>query len=565
MFACSHFKDELKGDHFLFRAEILKILIVLCTIQSTLSGQSEFFNCPVDSVTQHPDSIYNPDPCIDVEEIMEELDGGDHCRLIWINLNVHFFVDDDSTNNLITPKGHVVSEANKLAEDLVNEANYYLYLNEIQINQPGAIKLCNPFQYVLRGVYIHIVSSPADVDARSKINIMHQTFGVNKASEFNLYISPCDGCSGAAGGEGGTITYFNLAELGGNILNHEWGHTMGIMHSWREDFLDDTPPIHFDLDRNCDGDYYDIREKEQQCFGKIISSDPAEPGTDGIGMSYNSSTERWYNNINDCLETPPCPTSPCCLDEFQNNNVMAYNACQCAFTYQQLRKTLMQLLSYKCGYINTIQTDRSCWAPSAFISLPKPGQSDYGYCSTCFDFTASYNDQKHRVKVYELSGGNSILVYDPGWVQSPATTLCFKNYGLSIGSGRYLKPGTHYRIELTVGRTNDCIDPVTFSRNFTTGTCEPDVYVPPFSEMIISPNPSSGNIQLNYDAFESEEFAIFAVNQANGQVSLLSNSMYATNEGENEYELLVSSLFNGTYTLFMIGIENNHYQTLVKQ
>jgi hypothetical protein len=89
----------------------------------------------VDSVTQHPDSIYNPDPCIDVEEIMEELDGGDHCRLIWINLNVHFFVDDDSTNNLITPNGHVVSEANKLAEDLVNEANYYLYLNEIA-NKP---------------------------------------------------------------------------------------------------------------------------------------------------------------------------------------------------------------------------------------------------------------------------------------------------------------------------------------------------------------------------------------------------------------------------------------------
>jgi hypothetical protein len=25
------------------------------------------------------------------------------------------------------------------------------------------------------------------------------------------------------------FTYFNLAELGGNILNHEWGHTMGIM------------------------------------------------------------------------------------------------------------------------------------------------------------------------------------------------------------------------------------------------------------------------------------------------------------------------------------------------
>jgi len=70
---------------------------------------------------------------------------------------------------------------------------------------------------------------------------------------------------------------------------------------------------------------------------------------------------------------------------------------------------------------------------------------------------------------------------------------------------------------------------------------------------------------LTYDAFEGEEFAIFAVNQSTAQLSLLSNSMYATANGENEYDLSISSLNNGTYTIFMIGVENNHYQTLLKQ
>ena len=41
--------------------------------------------------------------------------------------------------------------------------------------------------------------------------------------------------------------------------------------------------------------------------------------------------------------------------------------------------------------------------------------------------------------------------------------------------------------------------------------------------------------------------------------------MFSSEEGENEYELSISSLGNGTYTIFMIGIENNFYGTVGKQ
>jgi hypothetical protein len=92
-------------------------------------------------------------------------------------------------------------------------------------------------------------------------------------------------------------------------------------------------------------------------------------------------------------------------------------------------------------------------------------------------------------------------------------------------------------------------------------------YDPPitFCSMIMAPNPATTTVELTYDAFEGEEFSIFAVNLGNSQLSLLCNSMYAENDGENEYEVSVNSLSNGTYAIFLIGIENNYYETLVKQ
>jgi len=527
-------------------------------------AQVQLMTCPHDTLSPFPDTVYNANPCLDVNEILNELEGGDHCRLIWINLNVHFFVLNGSSDQLITPTGHKAIESNRIAEELINDANYLLYRNEIQINQDGSVKLCNPFQYVLKGVYVHSVSSKAEVDAVFNIRKMYNLYGINTSSEFNLFISPCKECSGIAGGLGGNISYFNLELLGGNVLNHEWAHTMGLGHSWNEDGLSDTPPIHFDVDRNCDGDFNDAKELNQQCFGKISSSDLFSPACDNIGMSWNG--KNWFNGINDCLETTPCPTNPCCLDEYQNNNVMAYNACQCSFSYLQIRRILEQLLSYKCDYINTIQMDRGCWALSAFISMPLPDQSNYGNCSTCFDLSASYNDQKHLIRVYELNGPSVILVYNSGWINTPATKVCFKNYGFAQSTGKYLKANTNYKIELSVGRADDCISPVSYSRYFQTGICSPNSWEQfmNFTDLLIFPNPASTSIRFKFDAFEGEEFSVIAMNQETAHISVLNSSSYIGHEGENELEQSVTSLCSGTYSIFLIGIEHNYYKTFIK-
>lgn len=82
--------------------------------------------------------------------------------------------------------------------------------------------------------------------------------------------------------------------------------------------------------------------------------------------------------------------------------------------------------------------------------------------------------------------------------------------------------------------------------------------------MVVTQNSATTSAELTFDDSEGEEFAIFAINQENAQLTLLSNSIYTTNEGENENEVSVNSLNNGTYTIFIIGIEHYYYQTVVK-
>ena len=110
-----------------------------------------------------------------------------------------------------------------------------------------------------------------------------------KSNEFNLFISPCTGCSGIAGGLGGTTTYLNVSLLWGQVLNHEWGHTYGLGHSWINDGISDNPPISFNVDRKLgDGDYNDAKETGQQCFGKITSGGGVNTATDQIGTTWNA-------------------------------------------------------------------------------------------------------------------------------------------------------------------------------------------------------------------------------------------------------------------------------------
>ncbi|MGB3132585.1 MAG: hypothetical protein WBB26_12970, partial [Saprospiraceae bacterium] len=396
--------------------------------------------------------------CIDIDEILAELANGDNCRFIYLNLNVHFFVNSDCTGDLIVPAGKKASEANAIAEKLIDDANYKLYQNFTQWNQTGSVKLCNPFHYVLKGVYIHCDNSPLIFQARELISSIQNLYGINKNSEFNLFISPCFNCSGVAEDIGGSSTGLNLADLTDGALNHEIGHLLGLRHSWRSDGISDTPPLSFELDRNCNGiisNVTDDNETDQQCFNKLVGTDPLHPDYDKIGAPSGS------NGIHDCNETSPCPVHPCCFDQWQNNNTMANNAHQNSFTFGQFKKMLEVLNDFKCELINSINSNRYCPPPNAFISAPLPNTVGSTACSNCFDLTASYNEEKYKIKVYEIVGGMEILVQDRPWVIGNATKICFNNSTtVPIGNFQILKSNTHYKFELIVDRLNpECSDP----------------------------------------------------------------------------------------------------------
>ncbi|MCC7026242.1 MAG: hypothetical protein IT265_04760 [Saprospiraceae bacterium] len=525
--------------------------------------------CGLDSTYVPFDTLQTNNGCIDVQEILDELDNGGNCRLIWINVNVHFFVLNSNLNDLIVPSGMKAKDANKLAEDLIIDANYQFELNPIQKNQSGSIKICNPFRYVLKGVYIHQIADINQAQARpqSRLTQLGITFGINETNEFNLFISPCSGCSGIAEGFGLNFINFNVSDLRGQTLNHEFGHLMDLGHSFEQDGIADTPPLVFDLDRNCDGILSTQNEKGFQCWNKIMAGTPPDPGNDQIGMNFSNG--KYSNGINDCEETSPCPTSPCCLDQWINNNAMAYNAEQNSFTYLQLKQMLEVLLDYKCDYINIIQTETnsSCLTPNAFISDPLPGTNNIYPCSGCFDLSASVNEDKHKIRIYKITNGTEQLVYDSGWKNVKATKICYNNFQqVPIGTNSiYLSSNSNYRLELTVGRFN-CDAIHTSSRLFTTGDCPPNAAYPNSNpgDMDISPNPTSSYLNINFDLQASDQFTLFAFNPLTNQYIELFNSTVISNSGAGNINVSVDQLTSGTYALILIGTEHIYSKSFIK-
>ncbi|MEP7198054.1 MAG: hypothetical protein ABI851_16160 [Saprospiraceae bacterium] len=526
-------------------------------------SKAQNYYCPTSSENYQPDTALLSPGCIDVDEILDELEDGDNCRLIWINVNVHFFVNDDCQGNLIVPSNSKQSEANSIAEGIINAGNYAHYQNEVQKNQQGSVKLCNPFQYVLKGVYIHCEDD--NIDARYNITGFNARFGVNVNSELNLYIAPCTNCTGIASGIGETNSAMSIIFLSGGNINHEFGHLMNLDHSWINDKISDTPPLSFDLDRNCDGDLFDLKEIEQQCWNKINGSDPVNVETDQIGM--NSSGSRFYNGVNDCSEQSPCPPSPCCQDQWINNNTMAYNAAQNSFTYLQLKQMLMNLNNYKCEFINSIKTDRSCAPPAAFISDALPGITNNNPCKNCFDLSASFNEERYKIKLYKIINSVEQLVQETSWITGQADKICFTN-GSYVGN-HFLIPNTTYRLELIVGRLDgNCEDTDINSKMFTTSGCDTDQSQtgnPTYQSMIISPNPGTTTAQLSFDANVNEDFTIFGVRQSTGQLSEIIHSYIASEEGTQSVEINTNGLASGTYSILCIGTYHNYYRNWVKQ
>jgi hypothetical protein len=228
----------------------------------------------------------------------------DHTPMKYIRVNVHFMNASDSTRNFNYPEGV------KKAHALVNSANY-----DIATNDKLFLPLSNdipalPPQYRLKitprpgvpgdeGVYFHYDDDlyyyvmRGRHDNRSKRKVI-DTYGVGLDTILNIFIMPHHPDSAASPTYNtyfGGIALRNGVKVTGwfengvnewsvrAVLNHEIGHILTLMHTWAyNDGCDDTP-------------------HHPKCWNYT--------------------------------EEPPC-------DSLVSNNVMDYNAWQCAWSPCQI-------------------------------------------------------------------------------------------------------------------------------------------------------------------------------------------------------------------------------------
>lgn len=491
------------------------ILTILFTVSILNFVNSQEISCGVTAPMQQ--DADRATPCFDVEELLANCENG---TKIYMRVNLHFFTNDNCEGN-IQQTTKTQEDIYLTADDFIKEANNALENNQRQWTVETTIP-CNPLRYVLAGVYIHCKSN-ADGE---KFETLHQVYGVNKDTEINYYIA---NYPGSVSGEA-SYTFGNIEGLSVGLLNHELGHSFSLDHSWyNESGITDTPNLTYEWDVNCDGDTNDsIDKKNAQCYNLI---------DDGETDSNN-------NKKYDCAEVFPCTPHPCCSWSNINNNVMAYNAYQNAYTPQQINKLLNHIAnnSTKCDMIEVIG---ECAPPKALAGqTPSTLQND-NPCNECIYFSGSSNEIKYKYDLYEGIGDGKTCILTKGWTNGEAFKFCYSvgKYGVS----NKLKPNTTYSIKLSI--ENACGEQDEVEYTFTTGGVDCKLEI---NKVPAYPDPTEGYLRINYNSPISENVSIKAYHVLTGNSTTLNDNFPIIN-GENEIDLDLSSMQDGTYFIIISG------------
>ncbi|HRG41335.1 MAG TPA: hypothetical protein PLC27_08035 [Saprospiraceae bacterium] len=457
-------------------------------------------------------------PCFDVEELLANCENG---TKIYMRVNLHFFTNDNCEGNI--QQTDIKQEDIFLkADEFIEEANKALENNQKQWIVGTTIP-CNPLRYMLAGVYIHCRSNAI---GGFDVEKLYNEYGINKSTEINYFVADFPGSYNGIG----YGTYGSIDGLGIGLINHELGHTFTLDHSWYNELgITDTPNLTYDWDVNCDGDTNDAEDKnDAQCWSFI----------DGGKTDLNN------NGKYDCAEVFPCTPHPCCDWSNINNNVMAYNAYQSAYTPQQINKLLNHIAnnSTKCNMIEVIG---EC-APSKALAGQTPSTlHNENPCNECIYFSGSSNEIKYKYDLYEGIGDGKTCILTKGWTNGEAYKFC---YGVGkYGVSNKLKPNTTYNIKLTI--ENACGEQDEVEYTFTTGgvDCKLEINkVPAF------PDPTEGYLRINYNSPISENVNIKAYHALTGNSTTLHDNFPIIN-GENEIDLDLSSMQDGTYFIIISG------------
>ncbi len=374
--------------NFYTMKKIFKILLLMFVFANSLFAQQSIpEGSDIVPAQLAPDYPTSPsDHCFDIEYVQ------DNCIPVYINVNVHFFLDDNCQGNIATAPGVNANlnptNAFEIAEQIINDANAFfegMSSNSQGLNYQwnteahGATTTssqCIPIRYVLKGTRIHCNTNAQSTGL--SFSDFNNSF-VNGGTEINIFVSNVNG--GANG-----FTWLNsngivTENLSAAVLNHEVGHSLNLDHTFSNwgDGCDDTWDYDWTWDSDCN-------ESTNASGTNCWSSEPT------------------FNGLNACDLTYFCVAHPCCDWSAQNNNLMAYSAWAAnpvysALTSCQITTMLTNLAEYKCDFIEV----GGCPPPSAFVgTVPQPANSSK--CQTCFYLNGSYNESGYELDILRPNG-----------------------------------------------------------------------------------------------------------------------------------------------------------------
>ena len=472
------------------------------------------------------------EPCFDIDSIQI------NCTPVYINVNVHFFLNDNCEGNMATAPG-VSGNLNplnafKLSEDYINNANAFyetMSNNNLGLNYQwnavangadSTVAQCIPFRYVLKGVRIHCNSN---AQSTNTIFTKFNNFFINSDSEINIFFSNVNGSANGFS----HYNYFGVVvELFHyNLLHHEIAHALDVVHPFEMDEeCDDTWGYSWTWDKNCDG-IIDLRNNN--CW----NDQPIVDGKDA------------------CLEF--CTPHPCCDESIQSNNIMAYSAWAenpelAALTPCQIRTMLNNLATKKCEYIQV----GGCPPPSAFIgTIPRPTGNNK--CETCFYLNGSFNESAYEMSI--LRPDESIVIAT-NILPGQAKKYCIRPISNKFGVPKWpygLQSGVEYTMKLKVYSYCDDEDETEFK--FTLPSPCADYAEIPNDTLYtirvdqISPNPTSSYITVEYTTLSSGQLKVYGMNlNTNSVYGLVKNSSEIASANQ-QFTLDVSSWQPGVNTL----------------
>ncbi|MCC7445245.1 MAG: hypothetical protein IT263_10510 [Saprospiraceae bacterium] len=487
---------------------------------SEMISQEEDVIQPVFPLPDYPTSATNH--CFDIDYVQE------NCITVFINVNVHFFLDDNCEGNIATAPGETAdlnpSNAFEIAEQMIDNANIFFQTmsdnplgmnhqwNTVEHGATSTSAQCIPFRYVLKGTRIHCNSASQTISNIGKVMNLFE----NSGSEINIFVGNVPGTANGYSWYNSNyfVTEFVSGDFAAAVFNHEIGHALNLFHSFEDDKCDDTWKYKWTWDNDCDG---------------VVDA------TDVNCWDANAI----YNDMDACDLANFCTTHPCCNASLQNNNLMAYctwaaNPNFAALTPCQITRMLTNLAEFKCNFIQV----GGCPPPSAYIGLiPQPANNSI--CNSCFYLNASYNDSGYEMDILDSNGSKLIAT---GEINNEAGKFCITPRYDKWGQPYWpygFQSGVEYTLKLKV--FNECGNEDTSEMKFILPTLCTKIIYEPVPDTIktlviesISPNPTSNNTTVRYTTKTNGQLKVYGMSMNNstgyGLLSTTNETISSNNE-----------------------------------